>query len=180
MELTLSALQERVLAAYRPYYDIERMDESDAPLVAAAAFHEHEVSYMIVKKAEMWSADRHEYAYFFTVPHLTLELYEQCLDRARELGEPLVKPDANHMSTFLVAVFLCESADDDAVQALKKCRIRKSFQFSLKGWMEVQTALVELGKDSVIANSAGYHTAKFLKNVLFPKPVKRGFLKFNK
>lgn len=174
MELTREKLLTRVLQAYAPYYDIERRDEGDAPLSAIATFHEHGTGYVLFKTAEMWSADRHEYVYIFSVPHLTKELYERCLARARGLGEPRIDPVKGHMSSFIVAEFLCDSADADAVRALKKCRIRKSFQFSLKGWMEVHTAVVELGKDSVAANPAGRNTAKFLKSVLHPR-VRRKF-----
>ena len=179
MELTREALLARVLKAYSPYYDVERCGEASAPLAATAVFHEHGTGYVLFKSAEMWSADRHEYVYLFSVPHLTKELYERCLAQARALGEPQINPVKGHMSSFIVAEFLCDSADADAVKALKNCRIRKSFQFSLKGWMEVHTALIELGKDSVTANPSGRNTAKFLKSVLHPK-VRRKFLKLRK
>lgn len=175
MEQTTNTTLERILNAYSVYYDMERFDGSE-PLVAAGAFHEHGTGYMLVREAEMWSADSHEYVYFFCVPHLTKTLYEDCLRQARSLGEPRIDLSGSHMSTYITAVFLCDSAEAEAVAALKKCRIRKSFQFSLKGWMEVHTALIEMGKDSIIANSAGRNTAKFLKSVLYPK-VKRGFVK---
>jgi hypothetical protein len=41
--------------------------------------------------------------------------------------------------------------------------------------MEVHTALVELGKDSVVSNPDGRQTAKFLKSVLHP-PKQGGLL----
>lgn len=169
MEWTRENLLDRVLDHYSVYYDVARCDASDAPLMARAAFHEHGTGYALIRKAEMWSADRHEYAFFFSVPHLTREIYETCLAQTRTLGEPLVDPVSGHMSTFLVAIFLCESVDSDAVKALKTCRIRKSFQFSLKGWMEVHTAAVDLGKDTVVGNAAGRNTVKFLKSLLHPK-----------
>ena len=175
MAMTRENLLERVCMAYGPYYDIVRCDEAEAPLMVRAAFHEHATSYMISKKAQMWAADRHEYAWFFSVPRLTMEVYEKCLAQVMEEGNPLVKPGKDHMCTALVALFFCDEADEDALKTLKKCHIRKSFQFSLKGWMEVQTAAAVLGKDgSVTANSAGYNLAKFLKNTLHPK-VKRRF-----
>lgn len=177
MQLDRSALLERILDAYSRWYDIERYDGPDAPLAASAAFHEHGTGYILIRRAEMWSADRHEYAYFFSLPHLTEALYRDCLNKTLELGEPRVDPVSGHMCTSLVTVILCDTADEAALRALKKCRIRKSFQFSLKGWMEVHTAAVEVGKASVTANGAARNTAKFLKSVLSPKRKKRGFLK---
>lgn len=169
MEWTRETLLDHMLDRYSAYYDVDRCEEREAPLAARAAFHEHGTGYALIRKAEMWSADRHEYVFFFSVPHLTRALYEACLAQTRRLGEPLVDPVAGHMSTYLVAVFLCEDADPDALQAVKKCSIRKSFQFSLKGWMEVHTAAVDLGKDTVVGNAAGRNTVKFLKSLLHPK-----------
>ena len=72
------------------------------------------------------------------------------------------------MVTRLVAVFLCDNAQEAALERVKKCRLYKSFQFSLKGWMEFHSVAVDLGKESVTANGYGRETAKFLKNLLHP------------
>lgn len=169
MAFSRESLLDGILERYSAWYNTERCAPVDAPLVAKAEFHEHETGYMLVRQAEMWSADRHEYTYFFSVPTLTKELYEQCIGIVRTQGEPLVKPDSGHMSTVLAAVFLCDSVTDEAAKAVKQCRIRKSFHFSLRGWMEVHTAAVDLGKATVIGNSVARNTVKFLKSMLHPK-----------
>jgi hypothetical protein len=165
----------QLINAYSRWYDITRCDQSDAPLLASAVFHEHGSSYIISKKAKMWEINRNEYLYLFSTPHLTQALAEECIAKARALGEPLVQPGKDHMSSYVVAVILCDTADEDAVETVKRYRHRKSFQFSLQGWMEVHTALVELGKDSVVSNPDGRQTAKFLKSVLHP-PKQGGLL----
>lgn len=167
----------RLLNAYSTWYDLTRCNEGDAPMVASGVFHETGTSYILSKKAKMWSAKRNEYIYFFSMPHLTLPLFEECVAKARALGEPQIVPDPEHMSSYIVAEFLCDTADEDAVLALKQYRHRKSFQFSLQGWMEVHTALAELGKDSVVSNPDGRQTAKFLKNVLHPPARRQGLLR---
>lgn len=169
MDITRNELLERVLDTYSRWYDVERCDEKDLPLAATAQFHEHGTGYVLVKRAQTWVADRHEYTYFFTTDHLTKDIYDKLLAKTLELGEPLVNPVAGHMSTNIVMVVVCDSADEDALAALKKCRIKKSFQFSLKGWMEVQTAAIDVGKATITANAAAANTAKFLKNVAFPQ-----------
>ncbi|MDO4476055.1 MAG: hypothetical protein Q4B59_04655 [Lachnospiraceae bacterium] len=163
---------EKVLRSYSVYYDIERMDETKAPLVATADYHEHETGYMLIRKAEMWSADKHEYVFIYSVPELTAELFETCMAQAKELGEAKVDPVAGHMSSNVVAVFFCQNAQPEAVEALKKYRFRKSFQFSLKGWMEIHTAVVDTGKEFVASNAPGKNTAEFLKKALYPS-IKR-------
>lgn len=176
MAMNRSELLEQIINACGVHYDIHRRDEADLPLAAECVYHEHQTSYMVVKKAEMWSAHRHEYWYLFTLPHLTAETAQQCIDKTLELGEPQVKPGKNHMCTNLVCVILCDSADEEGLKLLKKCRIRKSFHFSLHGWMEVQAAAAVLGKETTAANAAGRNAEKFLKTVLHPKPRHRKFL----
>lgn len=60
------------------------------------------------------------------------------------------------------------------MKKVKRCRMRKSFQFSLKGWMEVHTAMIGVGMEPVVAgNPDGRKTVEFLKSLLFPKKVKK-------
>lgn len=174
--LTREETVTKLLNAYSRWYDLTRCDEADAPMVASGVFHEVGTSYILFREAKMWSAKRNEYLYLFSVPHLTLPLFEACVERVRALGEPQIVPDPDHMCSYIVAEFVCDTADGDAVNALTQYRHRKSFQFSLQGWMEVHTALIELGKDSVVSNPDGRQTAKFLKNVLHPPRRKQGLL----
>ena len=166
-------LLEKIIQVYAPYYDIERFDEAEDGLLVKAVFHEHGTGYLLVKKAELWTADRHEYVWIFSVPELTETYFQEGLKRVRAEGEPLVKPAQGHMSTDLVAMFICDEAEEAALTAAKKSRIRKSFQFSLKGWMEVQTVIAEVRRASVTGNIYAGNTAKFLKNLLQPKPERK-------
>lgn len=172
MPMDREALLNRLLRAYTAYYDVERV-EGQEPLVATAFFHIHGVKYVLVKKAQLWAADNNEFVYVFSCPRLTAELYERCLEQAYEAGSRLIQPDENHMSSYIVALFLCDACDPEARKRLKRCRRRKSFQFSLKGWMEVHTAVIDLGMDAVTANSDGRNTADFLKTVLHPEQRKK-------
>ena len=58
-------------------------------------------------------------------------------------------------------------------KALKKCRIYKSFHFSLHGWMNFHAALVEVADGKVTSNASGHHVAKILKKVLYDTRGKR-------
>ena len=164
-----TALLEKILGYFANWYDIVRCEQEELPMVATAAFHEHGTAYMISKKAEMWSTDRHEYAYFFSLPVLDGETYDACFQKAYDLGLPLVDPDkGNHMNTNIVVYFLADHVEEDAALRVKKCRIRKNFQFGLKGWMEVHVAAVDTGADTVYANGAGRKEKEYLDKVLHP------------
>ena len=78
-----------------------------------------------------------------------------------------------HMYSFITPVFVCDTCDEDARKALKKCRIYKSFHFSLHGWMDFHTAVVDLERGRIDANRSGHSTAKILKKVLYSQTNKK-------
>ena len=170
---TRDTLLPRLLRSYAAYYDVEPMEAED-PMVATAFFHVHGTKYVLSKKAELWATDNNEYVYFFSVPHLTEEVFDQCIQLAYERGMEHIHPDKNHMSSYIVALFLCDTYTEEAMRRLKRCRIRKSFQFSLKGWMEVHTAMIGVGMEPVVAgNSDGRNTVVNLNSVLFREKVNK-------
>lgn len=171
MEYTRGAAIERLLKSYRTYYDIH-MQEDETPIAARCDFFEHSEKYVLSKKAELWSADNEEFLYIVDIPHLTLELYEKWRDYIQEDGMQRVKPGPGHMASYITPVFICDICDEDARKALKKCRIYKSFHFSLHGWMDHHTAVVQVSTGQIDANGGGRHTAKILKKILYAKKKK--------
>ena len=69
------------------------------------------------------------------------------------------------MYTYLTAVFLCDSCTPEARKALKRCRLYKSFRFSLYGWMDFHTVLLQAGSDLVDTNRSGRSNAKLMKKI---------------
>lgn len=159
---------EQILGGYTNNFDIERVSDVENNLVAKAHMHVTESQCMIFKEMEMWQASADEYVYIFRIPHLTEELCEKAIQYAHSSGMPLIDLDHvsfknQHMCTHLVALFICDTADEAAIKKVKKCRIYKSFHFSLKGWMEMHTDLITLEDSKVYNNRYGTETAKFLK-----------------
>ena len=157
-----------LLEGYRASYDVELNNVQDDELYATAHMHMEQVQNFILKEFRMSSADSDEYVYIFRMKRLDEEGAKAAISRAYEDGFPKIKLEHydfrhQHMCTRLVALFVCEKAEDAALQVIKKCRIQKSFQFSLKGWMEMHTALIDLSSGSVTANPLARETAKYLK-----------------
>lgn len=174
MTVSRDAFLKTLYRAYSSSHDITELALPELPVTALAHCHVDEEQYVLFKNAVMSHYNNDEYVYFFSLPQLTEAQYQKCVDYAYQDGMARIDPDNDHMCTRIVALFLCDSADAGAVKRLKRCRIYKSFQFSLKGWMEFHTAAVDFGKESVVSNRYGHETAKFLKNVLHPTPGKRG------
>lgn len=166
--IDFNSFYNQLLDGYRSNYDIENIEDSDNYLINKLHMHVSESQCVIFKEFEMWTADADEYVYVFRIPHLTCEAAEAGIKYAYEQGMPMIKLDHvsirhQHMCTHLVALFICDTADEAALKIIKKCRIYKSFQFSLKGWMEMHTNAITLSDGKVYNNRYGTETAKFLK-----------------
>ena len=159
----------KIERVYGNSYDITKHEENETGLLMEAEFHVHTENYVISKKAQLYQMDSNEYVYLFYYPILSLDLFNKAIEKAYELGFDKITPGPNHRSSYIVAEFICGAVCEDAYQALRKYRKRKSFQFSLHGWMETHTVLIDLGTESIISNSDGRLCKKFLKNVLHPK-----------
>lgn len=164
----MSQFSEQVLRglkkAYAAYYDIEEIHDGTA-LKARCDYHMRDSQYVLVKKAELWAAESHEYLYLWDMSHLDGAGLEEIFRRTIADGEPRVKPHSQHMYTYLTAVALCGSADPDALAQLKKLKKRREFKLSLHGWMEFRIAAVDLSNGEITVNRAGKALAKDLKRL---------------
>ncbi len=176
MEYTRETAVARLLESYRTYYNITMCEDAQKPLTAICEFFEHSESYVISKHANLWAADCEEFVYLFETQHLTIEIFEKCRDMAYEDGMQRAHIGPGHMYTYITAIFICDTCEKGARAALRKCRIYKSFRFSLHGWMDFHAAVLEvLEGDKITANRSGKCTGKILKKVLF-KEKRRGIL----
>ena len=164
----MSQLSEQVLErlknAYSAYYDVEEIHDGTA-LKARCDYHMRDSQYVLVKRAELWAAENHEYLYLWDVDNLDEAAVEELFRRTLADGEPRVKPHAQHMYTYLTAVALYDSAQPDALAQLKKLKKRREFKLSLHGWMEFRIAAVDLSTGEITVNRAGKALAKDLKRL---------------
>ena len=164
----VSQLSERVIQdlkrAYTAYYDIEEIDDGTA-LKVLCAYHNRNSKYVLVKKAELWAAENHEYLYLWDAGQLDAAAVEEIFRRTIADGEPRVKPHSQHMYTYLTAVVLYESARPDALKQLQKLKKRREFKLSLHGWMEFRIAAVDLSTGEITVNRAGKSLKKDLKRL---------------
>ena len=81
------------------------------------------------------------------------------------------------MYTYITTLFVCDSCDDEARKALKRCKLYKSFRLSYWGWMDFHTALAVLPENSVCTNRSGHSAAQVLNQGPFHKQMKKLFRK---
>ena len=94
-----------------------------------------------------------------------------------EQGMARISPNPKHMYTYITALFVCDSCDEDARKALKKCRLYKSFKMSYWGWMDFHTGLVVLPEEKISTNASGHCAAQVLERGLFHKQKRSLFRK---
>lgn len=195
--LTRSQACETLLRVYKSYYNIHRFDggesaireggagkgrtdeevieaveQNDYPLISRCDFFEHSQKYVISRKAELWSADREEFLYLFSMPELTMDLLKKCRDYVYNDGMDRMNVGPGHMYTYLTAIFLCDSCDADVIRTVKKTRIYKSFHFSLHGWMDYHNVVAVFDDSIIDSNFSGKSSAKFMKKIFYHKKEK--------
>ena len=169
-------MEQAAVQSYRAYYDVEEYRDA-GPLKALCAYHSRSAQYVLVKKAELWSAETNEYVYLWSLPRLDEEALEMIFQKTLEDGMPRIHPHKDHMSTFLTAVVLCGEADPQTWARLKTLKQRKNFRLSLHGWMEFRIAAAVLDCGVFAANRPGRETAQFLEQLaqsVSQKSIKRG------
>ncbi len=167
MQYTRETAISKLLDSYKTYFNVTLCDEAQRPLTAVCEFFEHSEKYVLSRKAQLWEAECEEFIYVFDMEQLTPEVYEQCRDFAHEDGLKRAHIGPGHMYTYITPIFICDSCDEEARRALKKCRIYKSFHFSLHGWMDFHPAVFEVSTNKISTNRSGKCVEKILKKVLF-------------
>ena len=162
MPVSRAAMLAKLRDAYAVYFDDVAPAEAVPHLAACFDFHSTNECFVISKKVKLWSAETNEYVHVFSLPHLDVQTFEACRARALELGMAKVHPHLDHKSSFITAVFVCDTLAPDAAKALEKTRIHKDFLFSLKGWMDFRTAAVDLSSGKAFVNGAARDMKEFM------------------
>mgnify|MGYP001101998255 CR=1 FL=1 len=123
MQYTRESALDRLLEGYSAYYNITRPEEGQLPLAALCEFFEHAEKYVLSRQANLWTANCEEFVYLFSVERLTKDMFERCRDYAREDGMKRAHIGPGHMYTYITPIFLCDTCEEDARAAVRKCRI---------------------------------------------------------
>ena len=190
MDINLGTVIECLLAGYRRYYNVTRFDggynpppeefkgiceadkltppdlPEDVSFNALCEYYEKAEGYFLFHRNELWTTHQEEFIFLFSVPALTMTAFEACRDYACEEGMKLAHIGPGHMYTYISPVIVCSTAELEAVKALEKCRIYKSFKFSFHGWMDFHTACFETSKQKLYFNHSGLCMKKNLEKVL--------------
>ena len=151
---------------YQPYTILER----EYP--AYGYFFSHVEKYVLVRAANMWSADSYEHILFSTREELTMADLEEYGRAVREYIEPKLVlkgeklPDPNHMYSYItIAVAADRALSPEVRKAVKKFRFEKSYMHSIRGYSQARIAVASMEDESVTLNRAGRTLKKLYGSV---------------
>lgn len=159
------ALVQRLIDSYQAYFDVETF-QGEQSLKARCAYHSRAAQYVLVKKAELWAAENHEYLYLHALPVLSRGELERIIEAVLDDGMPRIRPHKEHMYTYLTAMIVCDRADPDALELLKKTKKRREFKLSLHGWMELRIAAVDISTGEISTNRCARDLKKSLRPIV--------------
>ena len=163
---------------YQPYMIMGR----EYP--AYGYFFSHVEKYVLVRKANMWSADSYEHILFADPEELTdghLEEYRQAIAEYIEptlilKGESL--PEPNHMYSYItIAVVTAKALAPEIKKAVRKFKFEKSYMHGIRGYSQARIAVVSMEDEAVCVNSMGRSLKKMYRGVFEDvKAGKSGYL----
>lgn len=164
---TLDELLDRLLKSYSVYYDVTPEEGGGDGMPAARCEFRlrQEKTPFPMSRTYLYAYDSFEYVYVFKVRELDADTVDRGVAVALEEGLSRISPSKEHRCSYVTAIFLCERATEEARKRLKKKRMHKDFNFSLHGWMDLQTALVEADGMRIGTNAAGRMSRKNLKAI---------------
>ena len=152
-----------MLQSYTRYYD--QNPAPPAPFAAAAEFHSHGESYVLVKSAKLWEMDSNEFVYFSTEEGLTAEAFSERVEAAWAHAMPQIHPNEHHRNSDVTVLFLTDSLDDETRRLLRRTARSQGYKHGLQGWSNLRLGAIELSTGRITTNRHGADLKKLLRNI---------------
>lgn len=152
--------------SFSAYYDLHMAEgEQELPLSFRADYFSRAERYWLTKNIPIWGNETNEFAYVFSAPSFDQALAARCIDYALDDGLPMVKPHKEHQYTNIKVILLADSVEQDVAQYVKKRSFSKSYKFSLHGFSTLKSAIVDLGSQKTVTNSAGHELVSYFSKL---------------
>ena len=166
MKIEREKFLDTVADSFSAYYDLHMAEgEQELPLVFRADYYSRAERYWLTKNIPIWGNETNEYAYVFSAPAFDRALAARCIDYALEEALPLVKPHKEHQYTNVKVILLADTVTPDVARYVKKRSFTKNYKFSLHGFSTLKSAIVDLGSQKTVTNSAGHELAPYFSKL---------------
>ena len=151
---------------YQPYTILGR----EYP--AYGYFFSHVEKYVLVRKANMWSADSYEHVLFAEPAELTKEHLQEYRQAIEEYIEPTLVlkgeklPEPNHMYSYITIAVVTEKAlSPEMKKAVKRFKFEKSYMHNIRGYSQARIAVASMEDETVCVNNMGRSLKKMYRSV---------------
>ena len=152
--------------SFSAYYNLHMAEgEQELPLAFRADYYSRAERYWLTKNITIWGNETNEFAYVFSAPSFDQALAARCIDYALDDALPLVKPHKEHQYTNIKVILLADTVEKDVAQYVKKRSFSKSYKFSLHGFSTLKSAIVDLGSQKTVTNSAGHELVSYFSKL---------------
>ncbi|MBS6395549.1 MAG: hypothetical protein KH452_00145 [Clostridiales bacterium] len=166
---------EELLPGYARTFDIYRpYDMNGEEYPAYGYFFSHLEKYVLMREANLWSADSHEHIFFKTFEK---ELLPEEITRLHRTITDYVEPQLvrkgektmpeNHMYTYITCVLISEQEiPRETVRAVRRFRFEKGYMMNVRGYSQGRLIAVDLKKGRLYYNYQGRKLRKHYRQVL--------------
>ena len=152
--------------SYSAYYNLNPNEGmTELPLVLRADYFSRNEMYFLLKQNTIWGNETNEFAYVFSAPAFDQNLAARCIDYALDEALPMVKPHKEHQYTNVKVILLADTVAPDVARYVKKRSFTKSYKFSFHGFSTLKSAIVDLGAQKTVTNSAGHELVDYFSKL---------------
>jgi len=154
--MTSEEVLDRLQKQYCVYYDVRTaIEHKSMPFALEADFHSSSEKYVLVKSAQLWRFENHEYVFIADISDLNEENFARYKDIVLCEGLSRVRPHKEHMYTHITLIIVADHIEPSLFRVISKTRFHKDYKFSFHGWADFRLVAFECSSGSVVYNRQG-------------------------
>lgn len=134
-------------------------------------FFSHMEKYILVREANMWSADSYEHILFMETEEVSQSLIDEAYSVVTEYMEPVLVrkgkalPPEGHMYSYMTISLLAHKPLSREMQKAVRCfRYEKGYRFNVRGFSQAHIVCATMEDGKVYTNYAGRKSAKLYRD----------------
>ena len=163
---------DRLLQKYSGTFDIYQpymIHGKEYP--AYGYFFSHTEKYVLVREANMWSADSYEHVLFLKTREVDQALLDEAYMLVKDYMEPVLVrkgedlPAQGHMYSYLTVSLIAEMPLSKQMQkAVRRFRFEKGYRFNMRGFAQAHIVCATMEDEKVYTNYVGRKAAKLYQD----------------
>lgn len=134
-------------------------------------FFSHIEKYVLVREANMWSADSYEHILFIETDTVDQALIDEAYSIVTDYMEPVLVrkgeelPAEGHMYSYLtISLIAYRPLSKEMRKAVKHFKFEKSYNFSIRGFSQAHIVCATMEDEKVYTNYVGRKAAKLYRD----------------